>query len=427
MDINLIKQVVVTNRNLLSSIDLVRRDVDLDDNINYVFTGVRQAGKSYLMFQQIQTLLAKGITLDKILYVNFDDERLVGFTSADFDLILQAHYQLSDSKPIIFLDEPQNIEDWERFARRIANEKYRALITGSNAKMLSSEFATILGGRYVMKNVYPYSFAEFLKAKDFLFSNNWQFDINCINQIKRLFSDYFYYGGFPELVNIRQKRLWLSSLFKKMLLGDVIARNGVKNVNALTFLSKKLAESVRQPISYNRLANLVSSLGEKVQTGTMIDYVRHLKDACIIFEVKNIASQLVEKEGNKKYYYCDNGILNLFLMNAETALLENLVATELKRRYDDGIYFYNDKIEVDFVIPEIGQAIQVCYSLGDELSETYKRETQALLKISKRLQYNNLTIITYDEEERQVDIGGKSISIIPIWKWILVESKVHGS
>ena len=198
MDINLIKQVVVTNRNLLSSIDLVRRDVDLDDNINYVFTGVRQAGKSYLMFQQIQTLLAKGITLDQILYVNFDDERLVGFTSADFDLILQAHYQLSDSKPIIFLDEPQNIEDWERFARRIANEKYRVLITGSNAKMLSSEFATILGGRYVMENVYPYSFAEFLKAKDFLFSNNWQFDINCINQIKRLFSDYFYYGGFHE-------------------------------------------------------------------------------------------------------------------------------------------------------------------------------------------------------------------------------------
>lgn len=418
MELSKIQQIIVTNRNLLSSIELVDRDFDLDENANYVFTGVRQAGKSYLMFQRIQELLRKGMLLEQVIYINFDDERLVGFSAGDFDLLLQAHFQMSESKPFLFLDEIQNVEGWEKFARRLANEKYRICITGSNAKMLSSEFATVLGGRYLMTSVYPYSFGEYLRAKNFEFSRNWQFDTNCLNSLKRLFYDFFSFGGFPEVLTVKQKRMWLSSLFKKMLLGDVIARNGIKNTNALMFLSKKLAESVKQPISYTRMANLVSSLGEKVQTNTMIDYVRHLEDACIIFNVRNVASQFSEKEGNKKYYYCDNGILNLFLLDFNTSLLENMVAVELRRRYGDDVYFYNDKVEVDFVVPEHALAIQVSYSLGDESCDTYKREITALEKLSQRNSFDKLLVITYDEK-KNVNVGGKNIEIVPVWEWLL--------
>ena len=207
-----------------------------------------------------------------------------------------------------------------------------------------------------------------------------------------------------------------------MLLGDVIARNGIKNSNSLLFLSKKLAESVGQPVSYTRMSNLVSSLGEKAQTNTMIDYVRYMEDACILFSVRNITRQFAEKEGNKKYYYCDNGILELFLLDGNTSLLENIVAVELKRYYGDDFYFYNGNVEVDFVIPERELAIQVSYSLGDEMSETYERETQALIKLSKRLPYNNLLILTYDEE-KTFSINGKEIEVKPVWKWMLQNSR----
>lgn len=422
MDISKIQQIIVTNRSQIPTIEIVERSFDFDGNVNYVLTGVRQAGKSYLLFQRIQSLLRAGTPIEQILYVNFDDERLLGFTTEDLDLILQAHYQMSEVKPILFFDELQNIEGWEKFARRLANEKYRIFITGSNAKMLSAEFVTILGGRYMMMSVFPYSFYEYICAGNFRLEGNWQYDINCLNHVKRLFSEYFHFGGFPESRNVQQKRSWLSSLFKKMLLGDVIARNGIKNINSLLFLSKKLAESVGQPVSYTRMSNLVSSLGEKVQTNTMIDYVRYMEDACILFSVRNITRQFAEKEGNKKYYYCDNGILELFLLDGNTSLLENIVAVELKRYYGDDFYFYNDNVEVDFVIPERELAIQVSYSLGDAMGETYGRETQALIKLSKRLPYNNLLILTYDEE-KTVSINDKEIEVKPVWKWMLQNSR----
>ncbi len=422
MDVSKIQQIIVTNRSQIPTIEIVERSFDFDGNVNYVLTGVRQAGKSYLLFQRIQSLLRAGTPIEQILYVNFDDERLLGFTTEDLDLILQAHYQMSEVKPILFFDELQNIEGWEKFARRLANEKYRIFITGSNAKMLSAEFVTILGGRYMMMSVFPYSFNEYIRAGNFRLEGNWQYDINCLNHVKRLFSEYFHFGGFPESRNVQQKRSWLSSLFKKMLLGDVIARNGIKNINSLLFLSKKLAESVGQPVSYTRMSNLVSSLGEKVQTNTMIDYVRYMEDACILFSVRNITRQFAEKEGNKKYYYCDNGILELFLLDGNTSLLENIVAVELKRYYGDDFYFYNDNVEVDFVIPERELAIQVSYSLGDAMGETYGRETQALIKLSKRLPYNNLLILTYDEE-KTVSINDKEIEVKPVWKWMLQNSR----
>ena len=147
MKIDLFKKILIDNRRLISQIDFIERNIVLEDNLNYVFVGLRQAGKSYLMYQRIHQLLKMGHTMDEIIYVNLDDERLYDIALEDLDLILQAHYQLNDCKPIIFLDEIQNISHWEHFARRLANEQYRVYLTGSNAKMLSSEVATTLGGR----------------------------------------------------------------------------------------------------------------------------------------------------------------------------------------------------------------------------------------------------------------------------------------
>ena len=416
MNIELLKRIIVTNRRKISEISVVNREYLLDANMNYIFTGVRQSGKTFLFFYRIQELLRQGVDLKTIVYINFDDERLIGFSSEDFDLLLQTHYQMDERPPILFLDEIQNVPFWEKFARRIANEKYRVYITGSNAKMLSSEFATVLGGRYQIVNVYPYSFREFLNVNKIALENDWEYDDKIINSIRRCLDIYFNNGGFPDCLTAIQKRNWLSSLFKKMLLGDIVARYSVKNVNALTYIVKKLSESIKQPISYTRLTQLVSSLGAKIQVNTLIDYLSYLEESWVLLSVKNFASRFVEREGNKKYYFCDNGILNLFLVDGNTSLLENIVAVNLKRMYGEDVYFYRKNVEVDFYLPMQSALVQVSYSIDDE--ETKRRETESLVKVANFLDAKTLMIITMNEENT-IELCGRQIKVIPLWKWLL--------
>ena len=416
MNIELIKKILVTNRSIIGNIQFVERDIYLEDNLNYVFVGLRQAGKSYLMYQQIHKLLQKGHAINEIVYINLDDERLLEMKAEDLDLILQAHYQLEECTPILFLDEIQNVDNWEKFARRLANEKYRVYITGSNAKMLSSEVATTLGGRYVIQEVYPYSFSEYLRANNIALEKNWEYNSQAANAVFRAFADYFTYGGFPESVNIVQKRQWLSSLYQKIFLGDLIARYKIRNDFSLKLLVKKLSESIKQPSSFNRLANIVSSAGQKIQTSTIIEYVRYMEETWLLFGISNFAAKFAEKESARKYYFRDNGILNLFLTDPDTSLLENRVAIELKKLYGDEVYFYNKAVEVDFYLPEQNHLIQVSYSIAEE--ETREREISALLKVSKHLKADKLTIITYNEEDT-LRIDNNVIEVIPLWKWLL--------
>lgn len=416
MDIELLKKILVTNRAIITCIEYVERDIQLEDNLNYVFVGLRQAGKSYLMYQRIHQLLKNGHSINEIVYINMDDERLIGMTTDDLDLILQAHYQLDECTPILFLDEIQNVENWEKFARRLANEKYRVYITGSNAKMLSSEVATTLGGRYVIQEVYPYSFSEYLRANNIELQKNWEYNTKTLNALFRVFADYFAYGGFPESVNVVQKRSWLSSLYQKIFLGDLIARYKIRNDLSLKLLIKKLSESVKQPSSINRLANVLSSAGQKIHSMTLMEYMKYMEETWLLFSMCNYAAKFAEKESAKKYYFRDNGILNLFLTDPETSLLENRIAIELKKNYGEEVYFYNKGVEVDFYVPEHDWLLQASYSIADD--DTREREISALLKVGKHLNAKRLTIITYNEEET-ITVNDITIEIIPLWKWLL--------
>lgn len=416
MDKNTIKALIIEYQQFVKSITLIKRDIHISPQLNYVFVGLRRAGKSYLMYQQIQQLLEEGHELEEILYFNFEDDRLVNLSIEDLDLIKVCYEELYAHKPIFFLDEIQIVSYWEKFARRLADQKYRVYITGSNAKMLSSEIATTLGGRYMIQNIYPFSFAEYLKANKVEAGPTWYFKNR--TEIIRTFSGYFYYGGLPELELIEEaeKRQWLSNLFNKIFFGDLITRYSIRNDLAMKVLIRKLAESVKQPSSFNRLANIVSSTGVKITTDTIIDYLDFLQATWLIFPIENYASKLAEKVSNRKYYFIDNGLLNLFLFDPVTSLLENLVAISLKKKYEENVFFYHQNIEVDFYIPTEKMAIQVSYSLKDEA--TYKREVNALLKISHAFETDKLFIITNDEE-RIIEEEGKQINVIPIWKWLL--------
>ena len=416
MNKEIIKRIIVEKQTEIADIKLIKRNIILEPNANYVFIGLRRAGKSYMIYQHIQTLIEKGkAKIQDILYINFEDERIGAIKAVELGVLLDAYNELFDSKPIVFLDEIQNIAGWEKFARRLADSKYRVFVTGSNAKMLSKDIYTTLGGRFLEKDIFPFSFSEYLNFNNLTLEKNWEYGKKRAQVIK-LLHDYFYFGGFPELFAMQDKRGYLNSLYQKILLGDIIARNEIRNENAIRVLVKKLAESVMQPSSLARIKNIINTTGTTISRNTLVDYLNFLNEAYLIFGISNFSDKLSERETVKKRYFFDNGLLNLFIINPETALLENIVAITLKKLYADDLYFYRQNIEVDFYIPSAKWAVQVAYSIAD--IDAFKRETSALLKINKFLPIDKLTIITYNEEQT-LEIEGITIEVVPIWKFLL--------
>lgn len=415
MNKELFRAIISENQEFIGNIPLVERPLHLEESGNYVFVGVRQAGKSYLLYQRVKELLGCGINLHDIVYVNFDDERLLGMTTDDFDLILQAYYSMHGGQPIFFFDEIQNVDGWANFARRLANQKHRVYVTGSNAKMLSRDIETVLGGRYLSVYVFTYSFEEYLKAIGISVSGGSQYGRKA-NELQRHFRTYFEWGGFPELVNFREKRVWLNSLYNRIFFNDLVVRHKVKNEDSLRMCIRRLAESVMKPCSLNRLSNLVKSTGMPCSPSTVMEYVRYLQESCLLISLDNYASKFVDKETVKKHYFIDNGLLHLFINNPDTALLENLCAINLYKRYGKGVYYFNRNIEVDFYVPDEKLAIQASFRMSEEA--TLEREIKALVALHGLYETQRNLIITY-EDEGIMERDGIKIEIIPVWKWLL--------
>ena len=407
-------------RDEIESAKVIFRPIEFEDNGNYVFVGVRHVGKSYVLFQRVKQLLASGTGWDEILFVDFEDERLSELEASDLNLLLETHLETYGKKPYIFLDEIQNIPGWDKFVRRLANAKYHIYVTGSNAKMLSKDVATTLGGRFFITDVYPYSFSEYLHANHIELKDGWIDSTIERSEVVRAFNEFFYYGGLPEISEYRNKRKMLSGLYQKIYLGDICTRNSIKNEHALNILIKKLAESVKQPVSFNRLKNIVVSTGYKISVPTVMDYVEYAADSWLLLPVENELSKLADKESNKKYYFIDNGLLNLFLINPETSLLENVVAVQLCRLYErEQVSYFSDTREIDFVVDKVKMAVQVSYSIKEK--DTYNREVVPLLSFGESHNDWQLLIVTYDETDHITE-KGVDIDVVPAWKWLLSPS-----
>lgn len=421
MDKQILKQILRDNQQEIERYVVEPRDIKLGDFPCRVLVGVRRAGKSYMLYHVIQQLLAQGHKWDEMLYLSFEDERLENFDTDDFNRLLECHQEMYGKRPMLFLDEIQNIDCWHKFARRMADSQYTIFITGSNAKMLSGEISTTLGGRFLIAEVYPYSFKEYLAVHQVPTAELDTLSTEGRAKVIRCFDEYLHDGGLPAAALLPAKRNYLSSVYQKIYMGDIIARNKITNVSGIRILVRKMAESVCRPISYNRINNLLSSVGGKLSLATTIKYVEYCEDAWLLLRLRNYSSALADKESNCKYYFIDTGILGLFLIDKDAMQLENLVALQLFRIYghdpeNERVFFYNDSFEVDFYVPEAELAIQVSYSLRNE--DTRKRETEALQKLPRRLPCSRRIILTYDEEETITDQHG-IIEVIPTWKWLL--------
>lgn len=421
MNRDTLKQIMIDQKETYLNNTIITRQYLLEENVNYCFVGIRRTGKSYLMYQQIKQLESKGVPLSQIVYVNFEDERLLETKVTDLNTILEIGLEMSGSanKPYLFLDEIQNINGWEKFVRRIADMKYRINITGSNSKMLSSEIASTLGGRFIIMNVYPYSFTEYLTAnhreKNYLDVISTQDRADVLS----LYNEYVTFGAFPELVDIKNKRAFLSSIYQTIYLGDIITRNKISNDFAIKLILKKIAESVTKPLSFSRLTNILKSTGMAIGKQTVINYVGYMTDSYLLFTLQNYAAKLVDKETSPKYYFMDTGLLGLMLLDSKSAQLENLVAIELTRRYGvENVFFFENNVEIDFYIPSESLAIQVSLQVLDDI-DTKERETRAFAKLNNFIPGSKCILIT-NSEETNLEYDGIDIEVIPIWKWLLM-------
>jgi len=417
MEKETISRIIREGQEYIPEIELYRRPIEFEKRGNYVFVGVRQCGKSYMLYQRIQQLLHEGHDIKEMVYINFDDERLQLMKTEELDLILQAYASMNVGKPMLFFDEIQNIEGWEHFARRLANQKYQVFITGSNAKMLGRDIATTLGGRYWTQNVYPFTFKEYIGSQNITLDPQWEYSPSLKAAVERAFNEYFHFGGFPEVREMIAKRIWLNELYNKIFFSDLVVRNKIRHEATLRLTIRRLAESVKQPIAYNRISNLVKSAGINCQTNTVMDYVGFLRDACLVFSLSNYTSKFSERETIKKHYFVDNGLLNIFLNDGDTSLLENLCAIHLYQQYGEGLFYYNKNIEVDFYLPEEHTAIQACYNMSD--LQTSEREINALVKLHAFEPLQRAIIITRDDETVIQKDNGLTIEVKPIWKWLL--------
>ena len=417
MNHEILKSVIYDQHEIIKHFQIVNREYEFDLKANYVVIGLRRAGKSTLLYKIVQDLIAKGTEWNQIIYINFEDERLSEFSVNDFNDILSVQAEMSDKKGWFFLDEIQNIDGWEKFARRLADSKQHVFITGSNAKMLSAEIENRLGGRYFTKYVTPYNFREYLTAKKIDFSNKAILTTKDSGKIKREMKTYFYFGGFPENLEYKNKREYVSSIYQKILLGDIAARNGIRNNTGLRLLMKKIGESVKDEVSYSKLHNILKTIGVSISKDVVIDYVGYAQQSFLIFAIRNYFSKFVDKETTPKYYFNDNGLLNLFLNKEEPKLLENLVAINLWNKYKENVYYLKGQnLDADFFVEETGQLIQVAYSAKNISND---RETKTLVEAAKTVKgAKKFIIITY-EEEKELTIDGVKIEIIPIWKWLI--------
>ena len=404
---------------------VIEREVQIPSEmpINRAVTiiGPRRAGKTFRMYQLIEDLIKK-IKKERILYINFEKVELGVLDSKDLVIMLETFYELypENRKQAVwlFLDEIQNVSNWEKFVRTALDDNIKVYLSGSSSKLLSREIATTMRGRSISYKLFPFSFKEYLKAKD-ISLENYPSPYEK-NKIINLMKAYLEYGGYPEtaLYELEREKI-LNEIHETTIYQDVIERNKVRNVKAMKLLINALVNS--KEFSVNKFYNFLKSTGVKVGKNVLYNYIDYLNDAFFVFMLRKFSYSYKEAEQSvPKPYFIDNGLLWINGMKEYSRLMENLVFIKLLQEEKD-IHYWRDSSgkEVDFIIiknKKVKQLIQVCYDVDN--FNTKDRELRSLIIASKELNCNSLYVITNDYEAEE-KIKGKKIKFVPLWKWLL--------
>ena len=412
--------------------EVIHRDKELPVNRKKIITipGVRRCGKSTLMMIAINELLQSGVPADNMLWIGFDDERLRKMTSDDLDEVIVAYMEMfpdTQMKDVyMFFDEIQLIEGWEYFVLRVYKNYCKNIyVCGSNATMLSKELCTALRGYPLEYDTYPLSFHEFCRFKGV------KTDVYLEQgraKVRNAFAAYHRGSAFPEVVlsdSELEKLQLLHGYFDTMLLKDIAEHYGIGNVEVLRYFVKRIMANLTKPTSILAIHNDIKSQGLKISKDELYKWAGYVCDVFLFIRIPKYERSLIKEQRSLNKYYCiDNGLRSAMLLpqsDDNGKLLENIVFLHLHRTktLSDRIFYFQELSECDFVVQrgeQIDELIQVTWDMSDE--HTRKREINGILEASNVTQCDKLTIVTNDEEGTVVQ-GGKTIKMIPAWKWLL--------
>lgn len=397
-----------------------------------VLLGMRRSGKTWALYRYMQNLIESGLPKEKLLYLNFEDDRLMGFSHTDFQFILDAYFELypeyANSGDVHFLlDEIHEIDGWEKFIRRLLDkEKIHLYLCGSSSKMLGKEIAASLRGRTVTVEVFPFSFHEFLRYHNSI--PGARISTKERSRLVNLCYDFLEYGGFPE-------RLFMGKpFFHNLLQGyldvviyrDVVERYKVGDPHVVRELLTYCIQNCCSMISVLNMYNRLKTLGRVVGKNTLYEYMDHLEDAYCLFSVPlHTHSHARQALNPKKLFAVDQGLITACSVKTsfeQGMRFENTVFSALRRR-TDRIRYYRTRSgkEVDFAIAEPRKALQLIQATQTVRDgQTRSRELSALWEAMEELGLREGTILTIDETENVVE-GKRSVRILPLWQWLLAE------
>ncbi|MDA1079661.1 MAG: ATP-binding protein [bacterium] len=376
-----------------------------------VITGLRRVGKSTLLAQ----IAAKYLNND-YYFINFEDERLLNFSVTDFDLLHETLISLFGEKKVFLFDEIQNVSEWERFVRRLHDQGYKFIITGSNAALLSQELGTRLTGRSTRVELFPFSFREFLQYKQVQIPNLASLSAKQKGVLRQYFDEYVLFGGIPDALKYPELALH-KTLYDDVLYRNIATRYKLENVKNLQELAFYLLSNVSNLLSFNKLKDLLK-LGS---VNTVSSYIEYLENSWLFFVVNKFAYSVKEQQiAAKKIYGIDSGLIKSIgfsFSENRGKLLENIAFLHLRRQQKNIYYFKTAQDhEIDFVVPELGLYVQVAQQFS--IPETREREIRPFFELVKDKNPQSLLIITEAEKEELL-VGDKSVLVIPMYEWLL--------
>jgi len=363
----------------------------------------------------LRQLIKKRYNDDDFYYLNFEDERLFNFPANEFNRLYEALVSLYGKKKTFFLDEIQNVPNFETFVRRLYEEGLKFFITGSSATLLSRELGTKLTGRHVDIIVRPFSFLEFLELKGIKINKESIYKTETKAEIKKYFDEYLVNGGMPEYLIYNDSEL-LTRVYEDTVIKDIAVRHKIENIAVLRQLYSYLVNNFANKFSYNSLKKVTSIKS----VNTIKKFISYLEETYFAKTINKFdysyRKQIINE---KKFYVLDNGFVGIISKKITKDygwLLENLVFNCLNRDY--GVFYYAGKKECDFLViknKEVKKAVQVCYELNEDNRE---REIEGLTEAMEKFKLKEGLLLTNSQEE-ELKIEGKKISIKPVWKWLL--------
>lgn len=428
---DVIKSLIAIKQSEIPFDVIVRKEkLPIDSKKIITIPGVRRCGKSTMMEIAINDLIKNGVKAEQILWLGFDDERLVNMDSDELNQIIESYMEMypdiSLNDVYMFFDEIQLIKNWEYFILRLyKNYCKNIFICGSNATMLSTELSSALRGYPVEYKVYPLSFYEYCQFNSIKTQSYLEQDVA---RLKNAFLKYNTESSFPEIVLARSKSEQLKLLhgyFDTMLLKDVAEHYKIYNISLLRYFVKRIMENLSKPTSINSIYNDIKSQGAKVSKDDLYQWANYVCNIFLFIRIPKYDRSLSKEQKSLNKYYCiDNGLRSAVLLpqsNDDRKHLENNVFLHLNRNMQAGdkITYFQGNNECDFVVQrmeKVTELIQVCWDISEH--DTLKREVKGLIEASKVTDCDNLWIIN-KEEEKTIIIEEKTINVVPAWKWMM--------